>query len=331
MQRASIDKLANVRYACVLRTQAYRNLKILKITASYALVQLLAAEGRRILSDWRAMILLRRAAALFAPNERRWVDPPTTPQETHLVLHRMVERGELRRLPGLRHIYEVTVPYVPAGQVDEDEVLMEVNPYAALAYLSAMVFHGLTDEVPKVLFAIVPADGKRDQLPPGTTDKEWTELHLVSGTTPQKILGTAIHWHRLASRRFIGISEYHPRTYPVRVTTPEHTLLDGLQHPELCGGFENVFRAWVLARDTMDLDLLIQDAEMLGIAVLRQRIGFMLDELHLDHPRLENWRGRSARGGSSKLIGTAPYAPIYSERWNLSINAPIDALRSHAE
>jgi predicted transcriptional regulator of viral defense system len=112
--------------------------------------------------------------------------------------------------------------------------------------------------------------------------------------------------------------------------SPERTLLDGLLAPERCGGFDNVLGAWVRARDTLDLDRLVEYVERLDVGVVRQRAGFLLEELDLSHPALARWQARARRGGSSKLLGSAPYAPTYSERWSLSLNAPLTALRAAA-
>jgi hypothetical protein len=76
----------------------------------------------------------------------------------------------------------------------------------------------------------------------------------------------------------------------------------------------------------LDLDALVREVEHFDIQVLRQRAGYLLEELGLTHPTLEAWQASAQRGGSSKLLGAAPYAPTFSERWSLSINAPIDIL-----
>ena len=68
--------------------------------------------------------------------------------------------------------------------------------------------------------------------------------------------------------------------------------------------------------------------EVYDVAVLRQRVGFLLEELGLTHPHVQEWPARAQRGGSSKLLGTAPYVNTYSERWSLSINAPLTSLHS---
>ena len=97
-----------------------------------------------------------------------------------------------------------------------------------------------------------------------------------------------------------------------------------------CGGIANVLRAWVLARDTIDLDALVYQVERFGVAVLRQRAGYVIEEIGLSHPKLEKWRASSHRGSSSRLVGSEPFASTFDERWNLSLNAPVEILHEDA-
>lgn len=298
----------------------------MKKTAATAILEQLSAENRRILSDWRAFLLLRHATFSTPSDARRWSTLPEWISDLYPLLRQMEARGDITPLSKLNHIYQVTVPYARSGVVQEDEILMEVNPYAAISHLSALVFHGLTDALPQELTVIVPASRTGGLIPPGTTPTDWEGIPLVQGRRPDNILKWRMHWIRIAPDRYFGLREYQPQGYPVRVTTPERTLIDGLQDPELCGGFENVLRAWVQARDTLDLDTLIEVIDQYNVGVLRQRVGFVLDQIGLSHPSVEAWRTKAKRGGSSKLLGIAPYAPTYSERWNLSINAPVSVL-----
>ncbi len=298
----------------------------MKKTAASAILEQLATDNRRILSDWRAFLLLRRATFRIPPEARRWADVPRQLDDLYPLLRQMGTRGDIVALPGLGRIYQVTVPYARTGVVQEDEILMEVNPYAAISHVSALVYHGLTDDLPQELIVTVPARYAGDLLPPGTTALDWEGLSLVQGRRPNKILSWPVRWIRVTPDRYFGVREYQPHGYPVRVTTPERTLVDGLHDPSLCGGFQHVLQAWARARDTLDLAALAEIVDRFDVAVLRQRVGFILDQLDLSHPTVDAWQPLAKRGGSSKLLGSEPYAPTYSERWSLSINAPIAAL-----
>jgi len=251
---------------------------------------------------------------------------PASVHDVRPILRRMEARGELQAIQHLRHVYEVTVPYARSSPLAEDELLMEVHPYAALSYLSALAFHGLTDELPKGIFAMVPTQELAEMYPAGTTPEDWIGLDLVVGRRPPKLRDRPVQWVRVSPERYFGIYPYQPHGYTVLVTSPERALLDGLQRPELSGGLDTVLQAWSLARDTVNLDALVQLVERFGMNLLRQRAGFLIEELGLSHPALTPWQASAKRGGSSKLLASAPYADVYSERWNLSLNAPIGAL-----
>lgn len=299
----------------------------LKKSASWAILSQLAEQDRRILSEWRALLLLRRATEQFPPEQRRWKNAPSSLSGISQILGSMMRRGEIRRLPDLAGIYEVIVPYARRGLIQEDEILMEVHPYAALSHHSALVFHGLTDDLPNEINAIYPTSGGSAPLPTGTTLIDWTTLELVPGQPVSDILGQPVRWIPVDGDRYFGLREYLPRGYPVRVTTPERTLLDALQRPELCGGVETVLQAWARSRDLLDLDELISDVGCFDDARLRQRVGYLLDELGFFHSVLEGWRRETRPGEPSKLVVNQPYSSPYSDRWNLSLNAPVAVLQ----
>ena len=302
----------------------------MQTSASKTILEQLAEEGRLVLSDWRAMLYLRRATFSLPVSQRRWSKMPSVPSDVWPTLRRMSERGELESLPGLRHFYRASVPYARTRAVEEEEVLMEAHPYAALSDLSALFYHGLTEAMPKGLTAVAPADGKGGLLPPDTYTQDWEGIQLVDGRRVSRVLGRPVNWRRVTPQRYFGFELYRRQGYPVRVTPLERTLVDGLMYPHLSGGLENVLRAWALARDVLDVDAVVYQVERLGVVVLRQRVGFVMEQLGLSHPALGEWRARTERGGSRKLLASAPYAPRYDEGWDLSINAPVDALEEIA-
>ncbi|MEK7405021.1 MAG: hypothetical protein AAB225_07930, partial [Acidobacteriota bacterium] len=161
----------------------------------------------------------------------------------------------------------------------------------------------------------------------GTTSEDWKGVPFVRGRVADSIFDRRIHWHRLVSKRTFGTSAYDYHGYPVLVTTPERTLLDGLLHPDWSGGFANVLRAWAGYRDLIDVEAVVKYVDELDVGILRQRAGFLMEELGLRHPALAIWVTQARRGGSSKLNGGAEFSSQFSERWQLSINAPIDVLR----
>ncbi len=156
------------------------------------------------------------------------------------------------------------------GLATGEELLMELHPFAALGYLSALAFHALTEEMPKEITVIIPRAGSTDVLPLDTAVEDWEGISRVRGLAVRRVLDRPVRWVRIEARHYFGLKEYRLHGYPVRVATPERTLLDGLQRPDLCGGFPNVLSAWVAARDLLNLDATIHYVDLFDSTLLRQ-------------------------------------------------------------
>ncbi|WIG94327.1 type IV toxin-antitoxin system AbiEi family antitoxin [Myxococcus sp. SDU36] len=304
----------------------------MKLTYGKALVHQLAAENRRVVSDWRALLLLRRASHQTKPEDRRWRDAPTSLEAIHPIMSRLVNSNEFALVEGCPHVYEALAPYGRSGIIGAEEVLMEAHPFAALSHITALAFHGLTDDFPQEIHAVVHSGPSSHLIPPGIQQEDWAETGWAAwGRMPKSLFGQSIDWHRLRTAPSdFGTAEYRPHGYPVRVTTPERTLVDGLAHPEWCGGLQKVLQAWVQARDVLNVDALVEFVDTLNQGVLRQRTGFVMEQLGLHHAALQEWPHLAKRGGSSRLAGSEPFAPTFNDRWKLSINAPIEALHPGA-
>lgn len=282
-------------------------------------------------ASWHALIVLRRATFAIPQQQRRWSNLPKTTLDIVPILNQMELREEIAHIPSLRNLYQVTVPYARTGPLDEYEIVMELHPFCVLSHASALSFHNLTDDFEKRITVITTSKPSATLLPSGTTVEDWEQLKLPSGTKAQEVLSRPVKWIQIDNLKFFGASEYRRFGYPLRVTDRERTLLDGLTRPELCGGIENVLRAWVRSRDVIIMHAIFEYVDRFDSAILRQRAGFVLETLGITHPEIEKWRNSIQRGGSSKLLASAPYSPPdeptrYSEEWNLAINAPIAAL-----
>ena len=291
-------------------------------TAGDAILAELGNQQRRVLAQWRALILLRRATFVIPRSERRWDRLPEFPEDMRALLRTMQARGEIAQIPRLPGLFEVTIPYARTGPLDEHEILLEASPFAVISHFSALVFHGLTEQQPTFLTATLPRSAPTDLLPIDTNPSDWEGLSLPSvRRRPELVLRTPVRWSTVDPVRFHGFLEYQPHGARIRVTTPERTLVDAIQSPELSGGIANVLRAWTVGAPMTDLDSLTEQVERYDIQVLRQRVGFVLDRLGLPHPALDRWQQKAHRGGSSRLVGSEPFASTFDERWNLSINA----------
>jgi hypothetical protein len=296
------------------------------ISQTQSIVMQMAEQNRVVLSPWRALILLRRATFSLADTERRWNLLPTSQADIAPILRQMRIRGDIESISEHAGFHRLTVPFARQMPVDEQELLFELFPYAIMSHRSALLFHGLSVERPQG-FTLTQRRGHRgDLIPPGTKTSDWDGIELPNSSRTRKVLRQPVEWHTIQPDRFWGFSEYEPRGFPIRVTTLERTLIDGLMKPDLCGGIEAVLEAWLLSRDTLDVETLVAQIERYDMGILRQRAGFVLEQLGLDHPHLSEWKAQTQRGGSSKLVASAPFDNAYNVAWNLSINAPLHSL-----
>lgn len=278
------------------------------------------------MSDWRSLILLRRATFEVPESSRRWRTLPASVADVHPLLRRMLATGELSQMRGVWQVYQVESPYAKLLPVDELDVLFEVNPWVILSDISALQFHGLTDSNPTSIHVLHGRALGAELLPLGTVREDWIDVTLPERRTPERVLQRRVTSRSIGPNRIFGFGEYQHHGVTLRVTTPERTLLDGLLLPDLSGGILSVLDAWIRAKPLLNPEALVQFVELYGVAVLRQRVGYLMEALGLAHPALEHWQQLARRGGSSKLVGSQPYSSTYSERWSLSLNAPVDAL-----
>src|ERR1700690_2926512 len=97
-----------------------------------SLEEQLAASRRRVVSDWRAMLLLQQAVKTVPESRRRWHVAPANTSESRTLLQRLAASGNLEPYQSYPHLYRVISPYAKQDPIVEDEILMELHPYAAL-------------------------------------------------------------------------------------------------------------------------------------------------------------------------------------------------------
>jgi len=279
------------------------------------------AEGRRrVISDWRIFIFARRMAQ--ADNA-----PLPNEMKAEAIRRELVKRGEVASVKGVEGVYIINVPYANLLEVSQEQIIQEGNPWAVFGFLTAMVYHGLTDLLPKKIYAIQFKDGEhQNRIPLGTTPDDWAEdIRRPLERRPGQVNGVEVVWTEMRGSLEFGITVGYSFGVPIYVTDVERTLLDAIRMPEKCGGISKVLHAW-RAADSMNVDRLVDYIDRHGIQNLRQRVGFLLQKLGKEHPKLAQWRDRLQRGGSVKLVANSAYSGIYSTEWNLSLNVPPSVL-----
>jgi len=207
-----------------------------------------------------------------------------------------------------------------------DDICCLVDPFSYISHLSAMQRYGLTDRRPEALHLSRPAHRiLREMIKKKMDDDYKAELSTPSTkivpltvvTHPRRVRGRKIHLlQTLHSGRSITI-----RGSFARIASIGQTFIDTVEEPSLCGGMNHVLDVWHEHAKTY-LEDIIKAVEPCASSIVKVRVGYILDEaLGIKDQRIEKWSRFAQRGGSRLLDPAKAYAPTYSERWMISINA----------
>jgi hypothetical protein len=105
-----------------------------------------------------------------------------------------------------------------------------------------------------------------------------------------------------------------------RVATVGRTFLDMIRKAELCGGMHKVVSIYKRYAKK-HLGAILPEIENYGLKIDKVRAGYILDEVcGIKNDIVISWQENAQRGGSQRLDPGRPYAPVFSEKWCLSIN-----------
>lgn len=207
-----------------------------------------------------------------------------------------------------------------------DDICCLVDPFCYISHLSAMQRYGLTNRRPEALhlsrpaarilrdMAIVAMQADRGAGQPVLADRA-LRLHAVQH--PPRVRKRKVHLFQTAHPgQSIGNRGGHSR-----IATIGQTFLDTLDNPALCGGMVEVLDIWRGHAATY-LDDIIAAVSRHDSSIAKVRAGYILDEmLGIGDERIQAWRQFAQRGGSRLLDPAKSYAPRYSEKWMISLNA----------
>jgi len=144
------------------------------------------------------------------------------------------------------------------------EIATHLTKGGAICCWSSMAYHELTDQVLSTVYVYSPQEkGKTRSL--YKYQIEGYEFMLIQ-TRPEN---------------FWGIERVPVGELKVRMTDLERTLIDGLTHTSLCGGFREVLSAFEIAQSRMDVTTLLAYAKNVPVAA-QKRLGWILERLDIE-------------------------------------------------
>lgn len=248
---------------------------------------------------------------IFTIDQARKLAPRVGLSDAYLAeaLHHLSRTGWIVRLRRGLYALSSSVPGVTPAH--EFEIAMALLSPSAISHWSALHFHGLTEQAPRRVFVLTTTGSS---LPRSRRKKTRNASmgYLVGDTTFQFV--------QTRPERFFGIDKAWIGETRVDITDPERTLIDGLTMPQYCGDLSQVFHAFAVRVDDLDLDRIVDYALRLDSATAK-RLGWVLDQEGVDIAKFERLLSLPIKG-YRKLDPTGPRAGPYNRRWRLQENLP---------
>jgi len=143
----------------------------------------------------------------------------------------------------------------------------------------------------------------------------------------QTLHGTQFRFVLLKSKDFFGDTKHWvTKQESIAISDLERTILDGLRHPEYCGGITDVAKGLWMRRDDVRAAKLIDYAHRLGVGSIYRRLGYLLDLFGIGtHPELQSLR-TALTATYVPLDPSLPSEGSHTAKWRLQLNIPADEL-----
>lgn len=202
-------------------------------------------------------------------------------------------------------IYKLT-PSTGISPIHEFEIAMHLVKPAVISYYSAFYHHGLTEQLPKIIYI--------------STVKETSTPQKGSYKRKAGFNFNGIEYHiiQIKKEKYYGIEQAWRGESRFLVSDLERTILEGFAMPQYCGGFSEVMHGLEQSLKELNLERLIKYAKRWDIAVSR-RIGWALEQFGIENEKTLSLAQREHRG-YRRLDPSREPKGKYSSKWQLQIN-----------
>jgi len=227
------------------------------------------------------------------------------PERAHTaaqVLDQLRQKGWIERLKRGRYaVIPLSSGDTRSPQLHEFVIAMELVTPAAVAYLSALNYHGLTEQLPVIVYV--------------ATD------HPVRRPVRHS-LGFNFRIVSIQKDKFFGITKAWINEQPFMVTDREKSVIDAFDLPEKAGGIGIVASALRQHWSELDESRLQDYAARIGNSAAAKRLGFLMETFSLGDAEALRSSVKLA-SGYPRLDPTLPPTGKFNRHWGLLVNARV--------
>lgn len=214
-------------------------------------------------------------------------------------LYRLKKKGLIDSLaPGL---YKIGSEFMAGIPIHEYEIGLALTSPSAIAFLSAMHYHKLTDQTSRIIYVLGVLNA---------TKKASSSSYRIDGVRYRIV--------RTNKENFFGIERVNIGEARVVITDLERTLIDGIIRPKFCGGIREVLHAYSVAFDRINIDKIISYAQKISDATCK-RLGYILSRLGVEQDLLKPLKKRSSKS-FAKLDPSGPNSGPWNKEWYIREN-----------
>lgn len=220
------------------------------------------------------------------------------------LLHGLTKRNWLQRIEKGKYLI-VPLSAGADGHYAENELVVAAHliaPYY-ISYWTALSHYGLTEQPTRTVYIATPQ--RRHSL----------TLH-----------GVTYRFITITHRKFFGHTRVWIGDQSVEIADRTKVILDGLDHPELCGGIVEVAKGLWHSRAEMDWKQLETYAARMGNRAIIKRLGYLLEAFDLGPANLRERLQKKLSAGYAVLDPLSPRNGVHNARWRLVINVDTDTL-----
>jgi predicted transcriptional regulator of viral defense system len=207
------------------------------------------------------LTLAEKSISVFTSEEAQKILDTTHSSVKHILMN-LASKGRLQRIEKGKYLLIPEVAGIEGFWAEEPWVIVPhlVKEYY-VGFWTAMNFWGMTEQIPYTVFVATTKQKKKSSL---------------------KFGGQRFQFVTLSEKKFFGFIEEKTGKNTFNISSKEKTIVDGLMHPEYCGGIPEVSKVMWNARQEVDWKTVLEMAGQVGVNVVLKRLGYLLDALGIE-------------------------------------------------